>query len=250
MNFKPILFSTAMVQAILDGIKTQTRRVLKTRNSVIDGYPWSLHQCGFDTMDWNDVVIDGGGFAPESYLKVSCTKYGTRNRIYPKVEIGDVFWVRETWAEAGNFASNEFSNSEVIAYRTEDAVFYDTGKPLDTFAWNWDKIKWKPSIFMPKEACRIFLEVTNVRVERLQDISEEDSLDEGVIRIRAHNDETLVLGYPDYTIALEDGFDTFFNPKESFLSLWESINGKESLNSNPWVWVYDFKVIDKPENFI
>lgn len=216
MKYVPILFSTTMVQAILDGTKTQTRRVVKG-----------------EALDW----IDNARFEP-SFVAMKENKLS-------KAQIGDVFWVRETWAEVGNFACSEFANSEVIGYRTQDAVFYETKKPLDTFAWNWDKIKWKPSIFMPKDVCRIFLEVTNVRVEQLQDISVEDAKNEGIIGIynkrpKNHNDCWL-----DYT----HGHRGFESPIKSFFSLWESINGRESLDSNPWVWVYDFKVIDKPKHW-
>jgi hypothetical protein len=223
MKYVPILFSTPMIKSILDGSKIQTRRIIKPQPDE-DGL-------AFHTVkkEWHD----------------------TNGQAYkPKAMPGDIFWCRETWAEAGNFASSEFANSEVIAYRTEDAVFYDNKEPLDTFAWNWNMIKWKPSIFMPKEACRLFLKVTNVRVERLKDISMEDAIAEGIQPITAHNDPNRILGWHDYMVNPKDGFNTFFDPRESFFSLWESINGEESLDANPWLFVYDFFMIEKPENFI
>ena len=84
--------------------------------------------------------------------------------------------------------------------------------------------KWKPSIFMPREACRIFLKVTNVRVERLQDISDHDVIAEGIVMEKT----------------------PFIEPCNAFASLWESINGIGSWALNPWVWVYEFKQIEKP----
>lgn len=211
-----------MVEAILNGSKTQTRRIIKPKPDE-DGLAFNKNK-----NEWQD----------------------TGDKTYnPKAQPGDIFWVRETWAEAGNFASSEIPNSMVIAYRTEDAYFYQGGEKLETDNWNWDKIKWKPSIFMPKDVCRIFLECTNVRVEKLHHISEEDSISEGIQKIVASNQPDRVIGYHDYMVKPKDGFNTFFDPILSFYSLWQSINGKESLDSNPWLWVYDFKVIEKPDDF-
>lgn len=230
MKYRPILFSTPMVEAIMDGSKTQTRRTIKPQpdfDSAWKNWGKTDDVPPIKCSDYYLGVSNGGG-----------TAFCVPNVRVP-THINDIFWVRETWAEAGNFASNEFANSEIIAYRTEDAVFYDNNKPLDTFAWNWDKIKWKPSIFMPKSVCRNFLRCTDVRVERLHDISEEDAISEG--------------------IKIDDGFEQFHNygkgykylnsAVESFFSLWESINGKQSLDENPWTWVYSFEKIEKPENF-
>lgn len=178
MNFKPILFSTPMVQAILDGRKTQTRRVIK---------PQPL-----------DVVT-----------------YADQRVWYPEVikcpyEVGDILWVRET-----------FTNSEEYPF-----IFYKAD--ADDVS-----IKWKPSIFMPKSACRLFLQVKSVRVERLQDITEEDAIAEGAKHGRFYG-----LGQIGGSI------------REGFFELWETINRKGSVNKNPWVWVIEFEKIEKPENFI
>lgn len=107
------------------------------------------------------------------------------------------------------------------------------GDPLDE--------KWKPSLFMPKEACRIWLEVTNVRLERLQDISEEDAIAEGVISEKID----AIHKWKDYS---RQGYLPI--AKFSFFSLWEKINGKESVSENPWVWVYEFKKVEMPINFL
>lgn len=179
MNFKPILFSTPMVQAILDGRKTQTRRVIK---------PQPL-----------DVVT-----------------YANQRVWYPEVikcpygEIGDVLWVRETFIKDKESFLHKASHTLVEKF-----------------------IKWKPSIFMPKEACRLFLQVKNIRVEQLQDITEEDAFAEGAKHGRFYG-----LG--------QIGGST----REGFFELWETINKKGSVNKNPWVWVIEFEKIEKPENFI
>jgi hypothetical protein len=97
---------------------------------------------------------------------------------------------------------------------------------------------WKPSIFMPKAACRIFLEITDVKVERLQDISEEDAINEGVELLPNNR----------YKYYLSEYFDCI-NAVHSFQTLWKSINGAESWEANPFVWAIEFKQITKPENF-
>ncbi len=231
-----------MVKAILNGSKTQTRRIIKP-------------QPKFPEMDFKHFLGKWAYFeTPQGH------EDPTMYHASKKVEVGDIFWVRETWAEVGNFASSEIPNSMVIAYRTEEAFFYQGGEKLDTDNWNWDKIKWKPSIYMPKNVCRIFLECTNVRVERLHDISEEDSISEG-IRQNCHFEQDtskclICTGlvcrcegeYYNYMAEDGDNFPTN-SAKESFFTLWESINGKKSLEENPWLWVYDFKVVETPEDF-
>lgn len=125
----------------------------------------------------------------------------------PYGQPGDVLWVRET-----------FSNAEFSGFNYK--ANYDAGNPF----------KWKPSLFMPKTACRIFLQITNIRVERLQDISESDAVNEG---INLNN----ISGDFEHT------------PVQEFETLWQSINGKESWCKNPFVWVVEFKQIPKPLNF-
>lgn len=167
----------------------------------------------------------------------------------PKYQIGDILWVRETFAEVGNFASDGFANSEVVGYKTGEAFFHGLKIPLETEYWNWDKIKWKPSIFMPKEYCRIFLEVTNVRIERLQDISENDAKQEGVL---LHERGVKYLNYMDRKHGVTQFIYNRRNAKDSFKTLWELIHGMFSENSwseNPYVFAYDFKIVEKPEGF-
>lgn len=230
------MFSTHMVKAILEGRKTQTRRILTQTNSLIDGYTWSKHQCNFNDMDWEDIVIDGGSisFAPERYLKVAYPLELTRHRVYSKIEIGDVLWCRETWQHTKCLNLNWEDDNYGHVYRAD-------GQPWE----DYDGWVWKPSIFMPKEACRLFLKVTNVRVERLKDISEEDANAEGISGIYNSKQKNHIDCWLDYT----HGHRGFSSPIKSFFSLWESINGKESLEANPWLWVYDFQITERPDNF-
>lgn len=206
MKYTPILFSAPMVHAILDGTKTQTRRVVKPSKK--------------------------GSDIPEK----------------SKAKIGDVFWVRETWQHTK--VLNLAWDDENYGY-----VYKADGQPWDDYDW-W---KWKPSIFMPKDACRLFLEVTNVRVERLQDISVKDIKSEGVkISVTPNGNLVYNLTKKNAEISfLNDwGFNKDNKPTERdiwlahWASLWSMVNGRESWENNPWVWVYDFKRIEKPADFI
>lgn len=150
---------------------------------------------------------------------------------FAPVQTGDILWVRETWAEFGQapfLYKASLSEEELKAFRSL-------------------LLKWKPSIFMPKEAARIFLKVTNVRAERLQDISEDDAIAEGILRIKkAYRGGT---AYYDYSGKQTPASYNFDSPIASFKTLWQSINGRESWEANPWVWVYEFEQIEKPKDF-
>lgn len=140
-----------------------------------------------------------------------------------KYKVGDVLWVRETFYET-------------TAPELNGAYYYKAS--IDS---GW-KLKWKPSIFMPKAACRIFLEITEIRIERLQKISYHDAEQEGVAVMEDGWKNYLKL--PKKTLP-----DYWNNPYTSFQSLWEKINGSKNWDENPFVWVISFKRIDKPENF-
>jgi hypothetical protein len=227
MKFIPILFSTEMVQAILDGRKTQTRRVIK------------------------DEKLQTGDYNPEDEDFIILT---TLN----KYNVSNILWVRETFYAYGKWIKNGFSKSGKQKFKFIDLTLsrgheykYLDNPPNKVCAGNFAKndsiVGWfkRPSLFMPKQACRIFLKITNIRVERLQCISEKDAVLEGVRII--HFAEGKFAVFKNYLLKEEKGT---LNPIKSVFSLWESINGKESLNSNPWVWVIEFERIDKPENFL
>lgn len=215
----PILFSTAMVQAILDGRKTMTRRI-------VSGNP--------NNVTWNPIVVNGhGGWCDDHGRPVKC-RYGN---------VGDVLWVRETFLsgykmEDGSFVYDENDDKiPVIFYKADGEGFQwysgDSDFPVENKPW-------KPSIHMPKAVARIWLEVVNVRVERLHDISQEDAKAEGVWY--SDTDET----YYNY---LTNEFCC--DAKCSFMTLWEKINGKDSWDANPWVWVVEYKVLSttgRPES--
>ncbi len=209
-NIKPILFATPMVQAILEGRKTQTRRVIKL--PVIE-----------------KEIYAGGAYIEDR--KKDRTAVGSED-LPSKYKKGDILWVRETSAITTNVNHRddpEWPNRPYQTTECEDGIvlsarIYRADGPWDGF--DTEKSSWKPSIFMSKQACRIFLEVTNVKVERLQDISNKDIRKEG---------------------AADFGCTTHIL---NWRSLWEEINGRESWEANPWVWVYEFKRVEQPQNFL
>ena len=187
---KPILFSTQMVQAILAGNKTMTRRIIKPQPLK---YEYPLH--------YNGISQDGTfHLLGNEFDGYTCFK--------SKYQPGDILWVRETWE---NFRGGYNYKADEYGLLGE---------------------QWKPSIFMPRVAARIFLEVTNVKAERLQDINQNDIIQEGVCSGKKFMDELCI--WRDSKYAIEN------LRIHTFKTLWESINGKGSWELNPWVWVYSF----------
>jgi hypothetical protein len=199
-NLKPVIFSTPMVQAILRGEKTQTRRIIKLQED---------EKIEFDNSEFRKCFLIAGN----GYIKALKCKY----------KIGDILWVRETWRKA---------NGMPTGYRYEwKATALEDGNPIDE--------PWKPSIFMPKEACRIFLKVKSIRIGRLQSITEDDAISEGVQPIKNGD---VWFDYEDKSNDYGCG-----SAKASYMTLWCKINGRNGTNSwagNPFVWVYEFERTD------
>ena len=233
MNIKPILFSTEMVQAILEGRKTQTRRIIKPQpdfNKAWKNLGFSENKFGIKTeLEIPDVDVTGNFLGVSSPIEIDGFK--ATGMCIPNIPIkihkGDILWVRETWQTAWNF----YKKSCETIYKADGGYWIDDDVIM----------KWKPSIYMPKEAARIFLEVTNVRVERLRDISEDDAIAEGIERVSI---APFVHRFKNYLCN-----NKFIGPKESFKTLWMKINGIDSWKANPWVWVYEFKIVEKPKDF-
>lgn len=211
MNSKPILFSAPMVRALLEGRKTQTRRVVKN--------PFPYSQCvGIKQHgdEWLQILTDGEGQAftlGNINKRLSC----------PYGKPGDLLWVRETFLYRNN-RQNIICSADYSTLNSAGVGALYGG--------------WKPSIHMPRWASRLTLEITGIRVERLQDISEEDAIAEGIEpkKLRHFNGEGFD-GWNCYTVA-DSGYE---NPIHSYESLWKSINGRDSWAANPWVWVIEFK---------
>jgi hypothetical protein len=211
---RPILFSGSMVSAILDGRKTVTRRPIKPSMRGFD-VSFELHQ------------QEDGSWRPMHTFDESCMDdQGTEHPVIcPYGKPGDRLWVRETWYcdhfEVMRGPYLKPADLDVTEARSDGTLVYaaDGLTPFEA-----DQPAWKPSIHMPRWASRILLEVTDVRVELLQDISEEQAEAEGVgfLRHAPDADETLTAA-------------------QLFECLWSSINGDESWIGNPWVWVVEFK---------
>lgn len=221
MRERGMIFNAEMVRAILDGRKTQTRRIVKGVPTSHDFHGWVLSSTSAKDEGKACWAI---GKSPllNSPIRIRC----------PFGEIGDRIWVRETWADVNH------EGCPAVAYRADSEVrdlHEDNGDEQDPnlekywFAnWYPDLIsgtegKWTPSIHMPRWASRITLEITGVRVERLNSISEEDAKDEGAPT------ECCVIGDKHFL---------------GFRSLWKSIYGEESWQANPWVWVIEFKRVE------
>jgi hypothetical protein len=227
MNVKPILFSTPMVAAILAGRKTMTRRVVKPQpvdvpeGAYMDPYNHNYEHFTMWTKDNKMCLGCGGNIKGTAHWK-------------PRYQLGAVLWVRETWCE------NKAQFGDAVGFwYCAGCDFGNGGKCLrkgDIQPWNHEK---RPSIFMPKAAARIFLRVTDVRVERVQDITPRDAWDEGC-RIGTS------FPFEEHIPELQQMFlDLQFKP------LWDSLNAKRGYgwNTSPWVWVYTFEPCDKPEGW-
>ena len=189
MREHPILFSTEMVKAILEGRKTMTRRIIKPQPVMVNGYYRWQPKAGYD------INLE--------HLNINLT-----NKLCPCGQVGDRLWVRETWADGMNVPV-------LIIYKADKA-------------WTDVKIKWRPSIFMPRWASRITLEITDIRVERVQEITEEDAKAEGT------------------TPSIVGSDREYLKYRAGFMTLWDKLNAKRgySWESNCWVWVVSFKVVN------
>ena len=210
MKENQIIFSTPMVQAILEGRKTMTRRIVKcyTRSET---HP--IHQ----TANWH-----------------------LENKTCPYGQPGDVLWVREKFARTDGKYEPEITYS-YFADSFHWSFFPDIHSYGETSCQWHDpdlakEVAWKPSIHMPKSAARIWLQVKEIRVERLQDISEDNARREGVKFAKS----TMGNCYHDYETG---GYNIMTSAYSSFRSLWRKINGRVSWDANPWVWVIEFKVL-------
>ncbi|HGW2967011.1 TPA: hypothetical protein ACNP4C_005177 [Klebsiella oxytoca] len=193
-----MIFNAEMVRAILDGRKTQTRRIVKLQPDE-DGLAKVTNGPWVDTSE--------------------------RNYRCPFGDVGDRIWGRETWAEAGASVPN--LKLYRANYPEHVPSHYENVPPAN-------EIRWTPSIHMPRWASRILLEITDVRVERLNAISEHDAQAEGVAKLRGGFWQHYQPGWTQHQLSA----------RGSFVTLWKSIYGEESWNSNPWVWVIEFKRIE------
>lgn len=230
----PLLFQTPMVKAILDDIKKVTRRTSGLNNINKNPGYWKFKGMHNGTAKF----VNEYNFTNEQFIKC------------PYGQPGDILWVRENYRKYFHVDEDGFTNwdKEIVDYATDNV------EPLpqvdgDGFRmYNKDGsdkyIAWRPPFLMPKRFARIYLEVTEVTLERLHDITDESAMLEGI------NKQFFVqrgISTPESmeSFAMEDYH------KKGFRLLWIDINGKESWDANPWVWVVSFKVLSttgRPEN--
>ncbi|NHC02356.1 hypothetical protein G9F31_00970 [Acinetobacter sp. 187] len=204
MKERPILFNTEMVTAILEGRKTQTRRVINPQPVFKKGtgFHWKGYMYGMGS-DYAETV--------RNFTNWNC----------PMGRVGDRLWVRETFC----YGCIDEWDAEHPDDRRLFVDQYD-GRKQASIPKQWclennveiDDVIWKPSIHMPRSASRILLKITNIRVERIQDISAEDALAEGITH------------------------KTMNCPRHEFFQLWNSVHGDMAHELNPWVWVIEFNV--------
>lgn len=235
MKHTGILFSTAMIMAILEGRKTQTRRVVKPQPK--EGNVSQRITVGADNI-----------FEAEATNQNWKCPYGIP---------GDILFVRETFYAWGKWVqdgppkpANKWKFVDLTKSVNGRYLYCDDNIDKMGIAPNTlkdGKVHWykRPSIFMPKAAVRLFLQVDEIRVERLEEISHSDAVAEGINYVI--DKVTGFCGY-DY---LSGGYNLMTTGVHSYLSLWRKINKIERFAStgNPWVWVVKFKKIDKPVNF-
>lgn len=227
-RIKPILFNTEMVRAILDGRKTVTRRVIKPR--------YRGNEIGF-RIDRN--MSTGQITGVEIIDDEEC---GTDRYVNPPYQIGDFLYVRETWARLVTAKDGEMQSERYVYKATDEYPFGESGYIV--------KFRWKPSIHMPKEAARIWLKVTDVRVERLQEITDEGCKAEGTNLDDWYDFDEWQHQAGDGCVA--DGIPVVFETLRGFFgsTIWNSTLKSEDeydkycWNANPWVWVIEFEKID------
>ncbi len=219
MTERPILFSAPMIRALLDGSKTQTRRVCK-QQPYPNGYHWNGNDidCHNDYLPPSAMLMDFGG-----KLLGSTSNLEGWESLCPYGQPGDQLYVRETFAETESAPYADGQSDVEYIYR---ATF-----PVE----HMEMVRWKPSIHMPRVASRIRLEILSVRCEPLNDCSEEDAIAEGTRRVGSGFERW----HPDPADTEHTG--TTRDPVLSYRGLWESINGAGSWAANPWVWVVEFK---------
>jgi len=195
---KPIIFSGEMVRAILEGRKTQTRRVIK--DSLIEYAVKKTRVC----------------------LEVFDSEINQCRNIYPRFKVGDILYVRETWMPYATIES-WIADEQLYFYKADCSE-------KNLRALKRDNAKWRSPYHMPREAARIFLRVTDVRCERLQDITEHDARAEGARGVMRTNT-----------------FPSVEEPLIAFWMIWDGLNAKRGYgwDSNPWVFVYEFERCEK-----
>ncbi len=235
MTERGMIFNGEMVRAILDGRKTQTRREVKLNldiSCLATTYDWATslaanHYQGLTEEQIQQkaeslrgvihpVILDNG-----QMVSIICPHGKPRDRI----------WVRETFCPVDD---TQYGGEKWVDYRATPKFEASHPAGWDSAPNDAEALKWRPSIHMPRWASRILLEITDVRVERLNAINEHDAQAESVAKLRGGFWKHYQPGWTQHQLSA----------RGSFVTLWKSIYGDESWNSNPWVWVISFERIE------
>lgn len=214
MTDLPILFTPAMIRALRDGRKTMTRRIIKPQPLYLSGRNKRIYADADYRKSWREGCDDDLRFTP-----------------------GDRLWVRES-----HYLTDD-GHDEYAVYAADESVVLEHLAAIDRLPKDFPQDvktqarKLRPSIHMPRWASRFTLIVESVRVERLQDVSEASAIAEGITR-SPHGNGDQWMDYPEGSSA-----DGWLDPRQSFRTLWESINGPDAWSSNPWVAAIGFRVV-------
>jgi len=225
MTERPILFSAPMVRAILEGRKSQTRRVVTPQPPT----PEQVHALAGIDYSWIAPTHQRIEYhRPAGPVWAVRALMGREPHLRcPYGHPGDRLWVREAWGIAAGLPWDP----GYVEYRADcTGNFNDVGDLIP---------RWRPSTHMPRKYSRILLEVTDVRVQRVQDISEADARAEGVLWVPGHGEIT--------PADLEEGYSNYLDCRQGFWGLWDSINERRGYGweANPWVWCLTFKRVDE-----
>lgn len=231
----PLLMKDFLVAQTLKGLKTQTRRLNGLEEVNDRPNKWELSSQKVNSKFFFSAKKD---FDFPNGAEIKC----------PYGNIGDVIWVRENFYQLGHWIQEGKTKSGADAWAfipyPNSEIFYEDNKPAKFLKARSKaspeivKMYKRNSLFMPLSTCRLFLEITDIRPEQLQDITEEDAIAEGVEKVSDC--------YKNYWHSIAG---VTHMATRSFFSLWISINGEESYDSNPWVWRIQFKQIPKPANW-
>lgn len=247
MTDKPILFSAPMVRALLDGRKTMTRRVITPSNFKLLGHDFKFHRPDMERLRSAFNGARGfrwieGAFSwlaePDERMHPFAVAVDCRGK--PKFAPGDRLWVRETWAPL-----NALTHSDPGVQALADLGFYRA----DDGTVDGEISRWQSSIHMPRRLSRLTLIVTDVRVERLQDISEDDAIAEGtiwrnvIIGCHGATGRHVEITADRYWHGAEDDDNEGHESAvDAYIDLWDHINGEGAWEANPWVTVTTFTV--------
>lgn len=238
MTERPILFSGREVRAVLSGQKAQARRIVK---------PQPAHSCRYEMNGAGDKALHladgprGGASHVRKTLYVPVKATSADHRLpCPFGAPGDHLWCRETFA-----LEHLGEDGERVVWKADRAALWlSDGEKPHYLESDYKPARWTPAVQMPRRLSRIMLEVTGVRVQRLQDISEEDAKAEGlkVTGPTVNQAGEVIDDRPGYL-----GYGSLWHdPRRAFEAIWDSINGKSApWSSNPWVWVLEFKRVEQ-----